>query len=188
MQGCGFGITPELTEAIAAGLAGAGLGRLDAELEKLMSSLSPPRPIEAADLALLANVPRVADAFHLARQTIRAARGPAIASLRALLESGEDPLMMLGGMSWYFRNALKARAAGDRRLPPRDMIAQYGIDPGRVDRFRGEIGSATPGDLREALRLCLQADREIKGLGARDPAHALERLVHRIGRRVRRSA
>jgi len=41
-------------------------------------------------------------------------------------------------------------------------------------------------DLKDALAWCLKADRELKGMGAKDPAHALERLVHAVGRRARR--
>ena len=180
----GFGISPELAEAIAAGLAGAGLGRLDAELEKLMSGIAPPRPIEADDLAMLGSAPRVGDAFKTAAQVARGARAEALRSVRSLLRSGEEPLMLLGGMAWYFRNALKARSAASRRVPAREIMAQYGLRPDRVEVFERETARASVEDLTEALRLCLRADREIKGLGARDAANALERLVHRIGRRV----
>jgi hypothetical protein len=54
-------------------------------------------------------------------------------------------------------------------------------------RFRAEIGRATVGDLEAALALCLRMDGELKGRGARDPAHAFERLIHRLGRRVARA-
>src|SRR6185295_19272792 len=39
LRGKGFGISADLASAIASGLAGAGLGRVDAELEKLMTAL-----------------------------------------------------------------------------------------------------------------------------------------------------
>ena len=177
----GFGISVDLASTIATGLGGAGLGRVDAEIEKLLSALGAPRPIEAADLALLADVPRVDDAFRLAAHAARGERGPALNILRSLLEEGEDAIKILGGLSWYFRNALRARVADERRLPPRDTTAIYGIDRGRIDRFGREVGRARPEDLRRALAFCLQADRELKGMGARDPAHALERLVHASG-------
>lgn len=178
----GFGISPDLAEAIAAGAAGQGLARLDAELQKLMSAIGVPRPIEAGDLAILADVPRVADAFRLAARIARGERGEAIVALRVLLRSGEDPVRLLGGLAWYFRNALKARVAAARRLPAREATVLYGLDPGRIERFQREIGRAPAGALETALAQCLQADRELKGMGAKDPAHALERLVHRVGR------
>lgn len=184
LQERGYGIGPELTEAIASGLAGDGLARLDSELEKLMTSIGAPRPVEAADLTVLAKVPRVEKAFVLAREAVGGDRGRAVASLRDLLRSGEEPVMVLGGLAWYFRTALKARLAGDRRIPLRDMRTQYGIDPGRVERFRAEIGRANASDLRYALRLCKWADRELKGMGAKDPANALERMIHRVARRT----
>ncbi len=184
----GFGVSPDLAEAIAAGLAGAGLARVDAELQKLMSAIGAPRPVEAADLAILADVPKVQDVFRMAVHAVRGERGEAIARARALLRSGEDPVQMLGGLAWYVRNALKARAAGARRIPPREMVALYGIDPGRVERFQREVGAATLLDLRRALVLCLRADRELKGQGARDPAHAFERLIHHAAPRPGRPA
>lgn len=178
----GFGISTDLAEAVAAGLAGAGLGRLEAEIGKLMSAIGEPRPVEAADLAILADVPRVEDAFRLAVHLVRGERGEAVAAARALLRAGEDPVQMLGALAWYVRNALKARAAASRRIAPRDMAALYGTDPGRVERFQREVGRATVDDLRDALGLCLLADRELKGFGARDPAHAIERLIHKAAR------
>ncbi len=184
----GFGISADLAEAIASGAAGQGLGRLDAELQKLMGAIGAPRPVQAADLELLADVPRVADAFRLAACIARGERGEATAALRALLRSGEDPVRLLGGLSWYFRNALKARVAGARRLPAREMTLLYGLDPGRVERFQGEIGRTAVPVLRQALRECLRADRELKGMGPKAPAHALEGLIHRIGLGRRRTA
>ncbi len=95
---------------------------------------------------------------------------------------------LLGGLSWYFRNALKAFAAASRRLPPREVQALYGLDPGRVERFQREIGTASISVLQEALSLCHRADMELKGRGARDPAQAFERLIHRVGRRLETTA
>jgi DNA polymerase III subunit delta len=180
----GFGVSPDLAEAIASGLSGAGLGRLDAELQKLMSAIGAPRPIEVVDLAVLADVPRVEDAFTLAAQVIRGERGEAIAGLRALLRSGEEPVRLLGALSWYFRNALRARVAEGRRLPSRETTRLYGLDPSRLERFRRETAGATAAQLGEALAWCLRVDRELKGQGSRDPAHAFERLIHRVGRRT----
>jgi DNA polymerase III subunit delta len=180
----GFGIGPDLASAIASGLGGAGLGRVQAEMDKLMDALGSPRPVEAADLAILADVPRVDDVFRLAALTARGDRGEALGILRVLLGEGEDPIKILGGLAWYFRNALRARIADARRLPPRESTALYGIDRGRIERFCREVGRARPEGLREALALCLKADRELKGAGAKDPAHALERLVLQAGRRA----
>ncbi len=184
LQERGFSIGADLAEAIVAGLAGDGLARMEAELEKLMSAVGEPRSIRAEDLSLLANVPRVGDAFLLARQILGGDRAAAVASLRTLLAAGEEPLMLLGGVSWYVRSAIKARAVRDGRVSPREMGDRYGIDAGRVERFSREVGQVRQEDLTAALRLCLAADSELKGRGARNPANAFERLIHRIGRRV----
>ena len=188
LRGRGYALSADLAEAVAAGLAGAGLARVDAEMAKLCSAIGAPRPVEPVDLKVLADVPRMEDAFRLAALTVRGDRGEAIAAVRALLRGGEEPVRLLGALSWYFRTALKALAADRRRLPPREISALYGLDPGRIARFRGEVGRATAEDLREALGWCLKMDGELKGLGARDPAHAFERLIHRVGRRVRPAA
>jgi DNA polymerase III delta subunit len=188
LQRSGYGIPPELAEAIAASLGGAGLARIDAELSKLTSAIGAPRPVTAADLGILAEVPRVEDAFRVAALIVRGDRGGAIAAVRALLREGEEPLRLLGAFAWHFRNLLKAVAASGRRVPPREATVRYGMDPGRLARFRAEAGSAGVPVLREALRLCLRMDGELKGLGARDPAHAFERLIHGVARRAGRGA
>ena len=183
LQARGYGLSTELAEAIGIGLAGAGLARLDAELSKLMSAIGSPRPVEAGDLAILADVPRVGDAFQAARQALRGDRGAAVRSLRALLDAGEEAPMILGAFAWYARTALKARAASERRAAPRDLMALYALKPGQVERMREEIGPVSEGMLREAVALCLETDRGIKGGGAKDPANAFERMVHRLARR-----
>jgi DNA polymerase-3 subunit delta len=179
LKGRGYGIAPELAEAIALGLAGAGLARLDAEIEKLTSSIGAPRPVSARDLEILADVPRVGDAFQAAIQALRGERGEAIRSLRALLEDGQEAPMMLGALAWSMRTALKTRAAMDRRIPPRDLEPLYGLRPGRAEEFRALVERIPAARL---LRLCATADRELKGGGAKDPANALERLIHGIAR------
>lgn len=178
----GYGLPPELAEAIALGLQGAGLQRTAAELDKLMSAVGAPRPIEAADLAILADVPRVADAFEVAALALRGERGAAIRGARALLEAGEQPPAILGAISWYVRTALKVRAATDRRAAPRDLPVMYAMNPGNMERFRADVRTLSVGGLREAVRLCARTDREIKGEGAKDRANAFERLVHGLAR------
>lgn len=180
----GFGISPELADMITAGLISDGLGRLNAEIDKLIESIGAPRTIEQEDLALLVNVPRTGDAFLLAQQILAGDRARAVTSLRALLAAGEEPVMLLGGMSWYFRNALKARVVRERRVNPRAAGERYGIDPWRAERFQNEVGRVAAPTLRAAIRACLVADREIKGGGSRDPAHAFELLIHRLARDV----
>jgi DNA polymerase-3 subunit delta len=182
LKGRGYGIAPELAEAIALGLAGAGLARLDAEIDKLVSSIGAPRPVAARDLEILADVPRVGDAFQAAILALRGERGEAIRSLRGLLEEGQEAPMMLGALAWSMRTALKTRAAIDRRVPPRDLEPLYGLRPGRAEEFRALVERIPAARLRRALRLCATADREFKGGGAKDPANALERLIHGIAR------
>ncbi|HKQ98893.1 MAG TPA: DNA polymerase III subunit delta [Candidatus Polarisedimenticolia bacterium] len=178
----GYGIGPELAEAIAVGLGGAGLGRVAAEMDKLMGAIGAPRPVEPADLGILADVPRVADAFQIATLALRGDRGAAIRGARALLDAGEEPPQILGAIAWYVRTALKVRSASDRRVAPRDLMPLYGLPPGRIERFRAEIGALSPAALERAVRLCARADREIKGGGARDRANAFERLLHSLAR------
>ena len=184
----GFGVSDALAEAIAAGSVGQGLGRLDAEIEKLMVSIGEPRPVQPDDLEILSGVPRIGDVWAAARLMLNGERGRAIAAVRDLLRRGEEGIQLLGGLSWYVRMALKTQAAADRHLPPRELTQVYGIDPGRFERFRREIRPIPVDRLSRALTLCLRADRELKGAGARDPANAIERLVHQIGRMAERRA
>ena len=177
-----YGLAPELADAVAAGLSGAGLAQIDAEMEKLMSAIGAPRPVEAGDLAILAGVPRVDSAFEVATLALRGERGEAIRNMRGLLDAGEEPPMMLGAIAWYLRTALKTRAATDRRVPPRDLGGLYRLPMGRIDRFRSETARCSAAQLRNALQLCRDADRELKGGGSKRPEHALERLLHGIAR------
>jgi DNA polymerase-3 subunit delta len=181
----GYGLPPELAEAIAVGLGGAGLARLAAELDKMMSAIGAPRPVEAADLGILADVPRVADAFQIAALALRGDRGAAVQGARALLGAGEEAPVILGAIAWYVRTALKVKVASDRRTAPRDLMPLYGLPPGRIDRFRAEVGRVPLERLTRAVRLCARADREIKGGGSRDRANTFERLVHALARGAR---
>lgn len=188
LQARGYGIGPELAEAIGVSMAGAGLARLEAELLKLMSAIGAPRPVEAADLAILSGAPRVGDAFQAARAALSGDRGAAIGAVRGLLDGGEEPPMILGAFAWYVRSALKARASGERRVAPRDLWALYALNASRADQFRAETAGIPVSALRSALRLCARADHELKGGGARARVNALERLVHGLARAAARPA
>jgi DNA polymerase-3 subunit delta len=177
----GFGLDKELAEAIVAGLSGGGLGPLDAELEKLMMAIGAPRPVGPADLEILTGVPRLERSFEIAARALRGERGQALGALRALLRAGEEPVYLLGGLAAHVRASLKAAVAAGRRLPAREVKAIYDLDPWRFERLRRDAAGAGAARLEDALGGCLRADRELKGMGPKHPAHALEILVHRLG-------
>lgn len=97
----------------------------------------------------------------------------ALELLRGVLESGDDPVMVLGALAYRLR-AVVAVAA---RLDGRQLGLR--ISGGQANRLRGVRRNFGPGELTAAYRTLAAADAEIKG-GELPADLVIERAVVRI--------
>lgn len=94
----------------------------------------------------------------------------ALALLRGVLESGDDPVMVLGALAYRLRSLVAVAGELD------NSATGLRLSPGQrrhLDRARGNFG---PGELTRAYRTLADADVAIKS-GDLPPAFVLERAV-----------
>jgi DNA polymerase-3 subunit delta len=145
-----------LSEAAAGALAhlalslkgegGGSLNLLRRELEKLAAYVPPGKTAGAQDVEAVRGGEPGASVFDLSRAIAERREGRALWILARNLDSGEDPLRILGALAWQFRQVWKAKE--QRRF------GGPGADLG---------GAFTERDLGAALRLCAAADAKLKG-------------------------
>jgi DNA polymerase-3 subunit delta len=101
----------------------------------------------------------------------------ALELLSGVLDSGDDPVMVLGALAYRLRSLVAV--AG--RLEPKSV--GLNITPGQARRLQGVRRNFGPGELTAAYAELAGADREIKG-GQLPARFILERAVVRVATRA----
>ncbi len=70
-----------------------------------------------------------------------------------------------------------ARVASAGRVPAGQLAAQLGMPPWKVEKTQRQARAWRPEGLTLALQAVAQADGDVKGSGAADPAYAVERAL-----------
>lgn len=156
---------------------GIELRALDGALEQLMTAHGPGSSIGAKHVRQA--FPRHADERTFAfTDAVGERRLPvAMASLRRLLEQGDEPLALFGVLNAHLRRLLRARQyAGDG---PRAVGEALGMPEWRAERMAKQALSYREEELVRAMGVMAEADVDMKGEFP-SPEAALERAVIRI--------
>jgi DNA polymerase III delta subunit len=141
------------------------IGRLRADLERVLTYVAGERPVTAADVEAVAGDPTVKDDWAMARAIESGSAAQALRELALLLDNGVEPLQILGQLGWVVRVE-----------PPRGRFPVVRI-PAAVDAlFRTDLAIKTSaGDPRVLLeRLVVElCDAARPPAGKRPPAPAL---------------
>lgn len=100
----------------------------------------------------------------------------ALTLLRGALESGADPVMVLGALAYRLRSLVAVAAGVEARS------IGLNVSTGQARRLQSVRRNFGPGELTRAYQTLADADREIKG-GELPPALVLERAVVAIAER-----
>ena len=128
------------------GEAGGSLNLLRRELEKLAAYVPPDKTAGVPDVHAVRGGEPGASVFDLAKAIAERREGRALWILARNLDSGEDPLRILGALAWQFRQIWKAREQRRFGGPGADVSGLF------TDR-----------DLGTALQLFAAADGRLKG-------------------------
>lgn len=156
---------------------GGDLRSLDGALEQLTTQLGPGAAIGAKEVR--AAFPRHADERTFAfTDAVGERRLPvAMASLRRLLEQGDEPLALFGVLTAHLRRLLRARQyAGEGA---RAVGEALGMPEWRAERMAKQALSYREEELVYAMSVMAEADIDMKGEFPSAEA-ALERAVIRI--------
>jgi len=125
-------LAPDAAELLVE-LVGAGMGLLDQELGKLASAVGAKTAITAEDVQRYVGRSKSADVFRIMDAVGDGKPGEALSILEDLFAEGEDPMAVLGPLTWQLR-----QLAAVGRLTAAGQALGPAMDAARVPRFRRE--------------------------------------------------
>jgi DNA polymerase-3 subunit delta len=165
--------------ALLGEICGGDLVRVQTELGKLQAwAGGTPVGLEAirevgAGSAVLAG-------WEIADALLTRDRGAALAAVRRLVQSGESPLRLVGGLAYRTRSMLQAKLLGlDARASPGRLAGRLRVPEHVVPKLLQGVARYPLPELLAFPALLLEADRTLK---SRDlaPQAVLESLVERM--------
>jgi DNA polymerase-3 subunit delta len=155
---------------------GTELRDLDGALEQLALSSGDGRITNAV---VRKAFPRLADERTFAFTDAVGERrlAPAMATLRRLLEQGDEPLMIFGALSAHMKRMLRARRVADKGA--RAVGEAMGLPEWRAERLQKQARSYKEEELVSAMDVLARTDVDMKGEFP-SPEAALERAVVQI--------
>jgi len=166
--------------ALLAEMCAGDFYRIATELDKLASWVEPGQSVNPARLREIATGAVALSGWEVASAVSRADGAAALAELDRLLDGGDEPLRMLGGLAYRARGLLQARALIAGGMPPERAVQTariWGDPPREIAAGLKKIG------MEQALafpKTLLEADRALKSrsLSARAVlGSAIERMV-----------
>ncbi len=153
---------------------GTELRDLDAALEQMSTGLGAGARVSAAEVRRA--FPRLSDEriYALTDAVGERKLAPAMATLRRLLDQGDEPLVLLGALAAHMRRLLVARRWADGG--PSAVGAALGLPEWRAERLLRHVRSYREEELSAGLARLAEADVEMKG-GDLSPELALSRAV-----------
>lgn len=150
------------------------------EIEKLALYLNaaPQAPIKA-DVRMMADIgwERIAqDGFKLIDAMGRKDHAEMLRILLRLFTSGEDPVKLLGLLSYALRAMLAVKDAQARPVRPESVPAALGLQPWQVQQYRAASSRYSLGELKRCYERLLMVDYKMK-TGEGNPRMLLERFL-----------
>jgi len=165
---------PRAEELVAA--VGPNLGFLRTELEKLRSFVGGGKEVTSDDLTSVVVAARQFVIFDLVGLIAERRRAEALRMLQRLLVQGENPIPIVGLLTWLYRQLLIAQALPPGTPPGK---ARVGGPPERKEQLLRVARKMSREQLREAFAALADADLSLKS-SAPDPQAVVELLVVRL--------
>lgn len=159
---------------------GAKPGLLASELEKIAAFAGNEKNIDEAMVAEMTGHVKLENVFGLTDALKNKNVGQAIQLLRNQIYHGEEPLKILGAISWQFRLIWEVKLYQKRRLTSAQIAAKMGTKPFLVEKAMKYTGKFSQSDLRKGFESLFQADRDLKTSG-KNPELVLESLILKLG-------
>jgi DNA polymerase-3 subunit delta len=165
-------------------LAGTGLGQLDMELAKLAAYVGERAQIAQEDVTQLVGGWRAETTWALVDNLMEGRTGEALVCLDKLLAAREAPLMILGGLTFKFRQLAEATEHSRRGVPLGAALQQAGVWRNKVGVSEQYLRRLGRGRAEQIMTWLLETrDRLGGGGGSLGPSQQrieLERLLVRL--------
>ena len=157
----GYEITSAGAE-ILVGLVGEDLQEIHNELIKISIYKGDKKTIGPADVESLTSKTKYADIYQLINAVSKRDKRTAHRVLADLEAAGEEPLSILGLLSWRFRLIWRAKELLDKKTPQGEMIKELRISPGQYFYLSEDLKKFTYSDIARIMEALAECDRKLK--------------------------
>ncbi|MBF0402250.1 MAG: DNA polymerase III subunit delta [Magnetococcales bacterium] len=180
-----FHVEPDALHYLCEHLAG-DTRNSQQELDKLMLFMGNKRNIQLEDVLAMVGETTTYSGFGLAAAITAGQLQEGLTILEKLLESGEEPIALLGVISQRLRRLALCAEQLAQGKEPRSIAAQLQIFWKEQAQFFQQSRTIPARKLADGLLYCLDADRYLKGgaTASLPAAQVMERLVMRLASRL----
>jgi DNA polymerase-3 subunit delta len=157
----GYDITRAGADALI-GLVGEDLQEIHNELVKISIYKGDKKTIGPEDVEALTKKTKFADIYQLINAISRRDKRTAHMVLGELEAAGEEPLSILGLISWRFRLIWRAKELQERRLGQPEMLKELKISPGQLYYLSEDLKKFTYGDIERIMGALAECDKKLK--------------------------
>ncbi|HZI17476.1 MAG TPA: DNA polymerase III subunit delta [Pyrinomonadaceae bacterium] len=162
-------------------LAGTGLRRLAAEVDKLATAALPLGHVTVESVDELVGRSRELSNFELTDHLVARDRRRALETLRRLLDDGAEPVMLMGLLASSYHRLALAKDLMSRGAPEQEVFRVVSMPFNQRKDFLATARRADADELARRIRRIAEADLAIKtslgGSGAKGARLQLEMLV-----------
>ena len=158
---------------------GNDLQKIGNELGKVEIYLKDRKSIVYDDVKIVVGDFREYSSFDLAAALGQRKAEKSLLILSRLLQEGEAPVGLLGSIAWNFRRLLQAKTMEAAGMGPDEIMKKLRIIFHQTALFKDQMKRYSTDELREAFRVMLSADRELKSSGLSGRL-VLERMILRL--------
>lgn len=158
---------------------GAKSGILAAELEKAAIFAGENKEIDETITAEVVGHVKLENVFALTDALKNKDAAAAVWLLRNQLDHSEEPLKILGAVSWQFRFIWEVKHYLKNKVPPAQIAEKMKAKPFVVDKALKYTGRFSYRQLRQGFENLFQADHELKTSG-KNPRLVMESLILKL--------
>ncbi|MBF0455126.1 MAG: DNA polymerase III subunit delta [Magnetococcales bacterium] len=181
LQEKGYQVDNDALSYLAQRLEGDTLAAAN-ELEKLQLFLGDERRVGLEEVMAVVGETLQHSPFGLASATANGQKKEALKILDKLLESGEEPLALLGILTLRLRRIIQGQALLSQGENPKAVARKLRIFWREERAFFNQCHSTKPRTLANGLMDCLEADKALKG-GGGTPKRVMGGLIMRLASR-----
>lgn len=142
-------------------LAGESAGKLKLEVQKLATAALPEKVITLDEVQRLVKHSRILSNFDLTDHLVAGRREAALAAMRKILDDGAEPLMLLGLLSYNFRQLFGVQQLISKGLKREEIVRAMKLRV-RPDRVFSAARRTEPGRFEYILKRLSETDLAIK--------------------------
>jgi len=157
----GYELTRQGAETLT-GLVGDDLQEIQNELMKLTLYSGEKKKIDVADIEALTKKTNFEDVFGLINAISRKNKRDAHRVLTELEARGEEPLSILGRISWRFRLIWKCKELIDKKTPKAEILKILKMSPGAFYYLSEDQKKFTYGGIARVMEALAQCDKKLK--------------------------